>query len=261
MGAEAAAKGAEAGANAAAAAVKAGTEAGQAVAEIAAGTATGGPWGAVIMAAWSLRHTLFKILVCVCLALVFLIVMVVSLPSVMFNNVFRTDPSTAQTPASNDIADLFDEMAVAVAACVTAGYDYSLAEVERLIAEVGYDREQSMQSLINYGATSAEYDTCYVLAAYSVAMEQRGTTKQDMINKLAAVKSRMFPVTYEAKETTVTIPPEDEDDEPTEITVSYLECTIHPFDQSVILEAFNIDPSAIYNQFSITCGEAISKHD
>lgn len=78
-------------ANAAAAAVKASTEGGKAAAEIAAGTATGGPWGAVLSAAWSMRHTLFKVLVCICLALLFLVVMVVSLPSIVFNSIFGLD--------------------------------------------------------------------------------------------------------------------------------------------------------------------------
>ena len=56
---QAAVKGAEAGANAAAATVQAGVEGGKAVAEIAAGTAAGGPWGAILSAAWAMRHTLF----------------------------------------------------------------------------------------------------------------------------------------------------------------------------------------------------------
>ena len=82
---QAAKKGAEAAANAAAATVKAGVEGGKAVAEIAAGTAAGGPWGAVISAAWAMRHTLFKILVCLCLSVVFLIVMIVELPGIIIN--------------------------------------------------------------------------------------------------------------------------------------------------------------------------------
>ena len=59
---QAAAKGAEATVNSAAATIKAGVETGKAVSEIAAGTAAGGPWGAIISAAWAMRHTLFKIL-------------------------------------------------------------------------------------------------------------------------------------------------------------------------------------------------------
>ena len=257
-GAEVAAKGVEAGANAAAAAVQAGMEGGKAVAEIAAGTAAGGPWGAVISAAWAMRHTIFKVIICICLILTFLIVMVVSLPSIIFNYVFRTDPASAGVPAAHDIHVLFEEMSVAVADCVTAGYDYAFAKVEKIIADGGYDYEYSMQALINHGATSAEYDICYVLAAYSVAMEQRGTTKEDMVNKLMAVKDQMFLVTYAVKETTITVPAETEDGEDTVIEVKYIEATIHPFDQSVILTAFGIDPSAQYSQFNITNGVAIT---
>ena len=58
-------RGAEAALNAATNTVKAGIKTGKAVSEIAAGTAAGGPWGAIISAAWSMRHTLFKILVCI----------------------------------------------------------------------------------------------------------------------------------------------------------------------------------------------------
>ena len=62
---QAAAKGVEATANAATAAVQASVEGGKAAAEIAAGTAAGGPWGAILSAAWAMRHTLFKILICI----------------------------------------------------------------------------------------------------------------------------------------------------------------------------------------------------
>lgn len=41
--------------------------------------------------------------------------------------------------------------------------------------------------------------------------------------------------------------------------VKYVECTIQPFDNSVIIRAFGIDPSATYDQFKITYGEAIQK--
>lgn len=50
-------------AHAAAATVQAGS--GGAAAEVAAGSAAG-PWGAVLAAAWAMRHTLFKVLVCLC---------------------------------------------------------------------------------------------------------------------------------------------------------------------------------------------------
>lgn len=96
---QAAVKGAEAGANAAAATVQAGVEGGKAVAEIAAGTAAGGPWGAILSAAWAMRHTLFKILVCICLFFLVIIVLIVSLPSVVTNSVFGLDGSMV------DIAD------------------------------------------------------------------------------------------------------------------------------------------------------------
>lgn len=254
---QAAAKGAEATANAAAHTVQASVEGGKAVAEIAAGTASGGPVGAIIGAAWAMRHTLFKILICICLSLMFFICAIVSLPSIIFNSIFQTDPDSIDPAGATDVYVVFDEMSVAVSNCVSGGYDLALAEVERIIADGGYDYDYSMEALINYGHASADYDVCYVFAAYSASMEQKGTTKNDLVAKLNAVAGEMFPVTYEAKEIEVTVPPENEDDEPTTETVHYVECTIHPFDESVILRAFNIDTDATYSQFQISNGEAI----
>lgn len=250
----AAAEGAKATADAAAAAVKAGAEGGKAVAEIATGTAAGGPLGAIIAAAWSLRHTLFKILICVCLCLVFLITVIVSLPSIVMDYIFGTD-STSPTEGAT-ITSTYDDLSAEVSAIIQTGYDTSMAEVESIISNSGYDYNLSMESLINHAQSTAGFDTCYILAAYSASMEQKGTGKDDMISKMEAVASKMFPVTYEVKTTTKTETAAD-GSETTE-TVTYVECTIHPFDNTVITEAFNIDVNANYNQFNITYGEAIT---
>ena len=63
--------------NGAAALVQSGIKSGKAVSEIAAGTAAGGPWGAILSAAWSLRHTLFKILACLCVLLLIFVILIV----------------------------------------------------------------------------------------------------------------------------------------------------------------------------------------
>lgn len=258
----------EAAANAAAATVKAGAEAGKAVSGIAAGTAVGGPWGAVLSAAWSLRHTLFKILVFICLFLLFIIIAVVSLPSIVFNNIFRTDPSTVDPNGPTEVSANFDDLSAVVSDCIQAGYDAALAKVDQIIADGGYDYELSMQALVNNALVSADYDTCYALAAYSASMGQRGTTKADLQSKLNAVADQMYTVTYEVKEAQVPVDSgetsdgtgdssESDTEEPEMETVEYVICTIHPFDQSVILDAFGVDVDATYDQFNITYGEAI----
>ncbi|MDR0906591.1 MAG: C40 family peptidase [Oscillospiraceae bacterium] len=254
---KAAATGAEATANAAAATVKAGVEGGKAVAEIATGTASGGPVGALLAAAWSARHTLFKVLVTVCLCLVFIIVMVISLPTIIFNYIFHTDPATVDETGPTEMVAVYEEMSVTVSDCVTCGYNAARAEVERIIADGGYDYTLSTEATIDYGHVSADYDVCYILAAYSASMEQKGATKQDLKNKLDAVAAQMFAVTYVVKESTVIIPAESEDEEPTTEIVKYAECTIHPFDSSVILTAFSIDPNAPYGEFKIRTADAI----
>ena len=169
----------EAAANAAAATVKAGVEAGKAVSEIAAGTAAAGPWGAILSAAWSLRHTLFKILIFICLFLLFIVIAVVSLPSIVFNNIFRTDPSSVDPNGPTKVSTIFDDLSAVVSDCIQSGYDAALARVDQIIADGGYDYELSMQALVNNALISTDYDTCYTLAAYSASMGQRGTTKVD----------------------------------------------------------------------------------
>lgn len=247
----------------AATAVKAGIEGGKAVSGIAAGTAAGGPWGAILAAAWSMRHTLFKVLVFVSLFLLFSAVTVVSLPAIVVNSIFHTDPVSVAPDAPTDITASFDEVSATVSDCIQGGYETALDQVERIIADGGYDHDLSMEALVNNALISTDYDTCYTLAAYSASMRQRGTTKDDLKAKLDAVAGQMFAVTYAVKE--MEIEPEEsddadgegEDEKPESIIVQYAVCSIHPFNQSVILTAFSIDPSAQYDQFSITYGEAI----
>ena len=251
---QAAAKGAEATANAAAATVKAGVEGGKAVAEVAAGTAAGGPVGAVISAAWSLRHTLFKVLICICLAFVFFIVLIVSLPSIVTNNIFGLDGT--QPVEGMTLDSSYTQMEQVVSNVIEAAYQTSLSRVEQIISSGGYNYEASSDATINYAQSSAGYDTCYILAAYSASLEQQGTDPDDMTAKLNSVASDMFPVTYEVKETEQTIT--NEDGTTSVQTVQYVECTIHPFDNSVINRAFGIDPNAAYNQFGATYSEVIT---
>ena len=249
-----AAEGAKATANAAAVTVKAGVEGGKAVAEIASGTAAGGPWGAIISAAWALRHTLFKILVCICLCLVFLITLIVSLPSIIMDRIFGTD----EGPPAPDvtITQTYNDLAGVVSDVIEEGYNTSYAEARSIISNGGYDYELSMDALINHAQSSAGYDTCYILSAYSASMEQKGTSEDDMLSKMRNVADRMFPVTYIEKSDTRTV--RGEDGSETTETIKYVECTIHPFDNTVITDAFGIDLKAKYTQFNITYGEAIT---
>jgi len=175
--AQAAAKGAEATANAAAATVQAGVEGGKAVAEIAAGTAAGGPWGAIISAAWAMRHTLYKILICVCLFLTILIVLIVSLPSIVTESVFGLNGTQPDPNAT--LESSYSEMSDVVSAVIDSAYDLSLARVEEIILDGGYDYDLSMEALINHAQSSAGYDVCYILAAYSASLQQQGTTVED----------------------------------------------------------------------------------
>ena len=336
---QAAKAGAEATANTSAAVVQAGVEGGKAVAQVAAGTAVGGPWGAILSALWALRHTLFKILVFLCLLLLLFIVMIVSLPSILMNAVFGLDGTAVDMENPVTLQESYNEMSGGVSDVVDQGYNRALEKVEQIIQDGGYDYDLSMEALINYAQSSAGYDVSYILAAYSASLQQQGTSEADMVAKLEAVMDDMFPVTYEEKQQERLIPvsyttyqavtltvvtsqtqtgtidgtPQyryttesrtyyepagvQTSEEPVTTTaynpvtvslpvysdgtvtgtseatyyeaagsvtlnpeteiIRYVECTIHPFDESVIIDAFGIDEDATYDQFGITYAEAI----
>ena len=327
--------------NGAAALVQSGIKSGKAVSEIAAGTAAGGPWGAILSAAWSLRHTLFKILACLCVLLLIFVILIVSIPSVVLNGVFGLNGSIVDMDNPMSMMQSYEEMSAEVSAAVDRGYQVALERVDQLIQDGGYDYELSIESLIDEAKSASGFNAAYVLAAYSASMLQQGTSADDMTAKLDAVAEQMFPISSEEKEkervipltyttyreVTVTVvygqtfigivngqmqfrydvavrggyyepdgsittlepvtttayraedvtvpvytdgrisgttsatyyvPDGTETLTPSTETVVYLECTIHPFDQDVVLDAFGIDPDAPYDDFGITYGEAIS---
>jgi len=327
--------------NGAAALVQSGIKSGKAVSEIAAGTAAGGPWGAILTAAWSLRHTLFKILACLCVLLLIFVILIVSIPSVVLNGVFGLNGSIVDMDNPMSMMQSYEEMSAEVSAAVNRGYQVALDRVDQLIQDGGYDYEMSIESLIDEAKSASGFNAAYVLAAYSASMLQQGTSADDMTAKLDAVAEQMFPISSEEKEkervipltyttyqeVTVTVvygqtfigivngqmqfrydvavrggyyepdgsvttlepvtttayraedvtvpvytdgrisgttsatyyvPDGTETLTPSTETVVYLECTIHPFDQDVVLDAFGIDPDAPYDNFGITYGEAIS---
>lgn len=327
--------------NRAAALVQSGIKSGKAVSEIAAGTAAGGPWGAILSAAWSLRHTLFKILACLCVLLLIFVILIVSIPSVVLNGVFGLNGSIVDMDNPMSMMQSYEEMSAEVSAAVDRGYQVALERVDQLIQDGGYDYELSIESLIDEAKSASGFNAAYVLAAYSASMLQQGTSADDMTAKLDAVAEQMFPISSEEKEkervipltyttyreVTVTVvygqtfigivngqmqfrydvavrggyyepdgsittlepvtttayraedvtvpvytdgrisgttsatyyvPDGTETLTPSTETVVYLECTIHPFDQDVVLDAFGIDPDAPYDNFGITYGEAIS---
>lgn len=262
-GAKTAAAGTAVGAaNSSAALVKAGVEGGKAVSEIAAGTAAGGPWGAVLSAAWSLRHTLYKILVCICLFFLILIILLTSLPTIVTNQVFGLNG--ADMTDSLTLSQSMTRLSGVVADTLEAAHQAALDRVNDLITEGGYDQELSQEAMDDQAGDSS-YDVAYVLCAYSVSMEQLGTSEEDMARKLSNLADKLFSVTYDVKTAEVQLEQdtsseeeESSSDSPQTQTVSYLAATIHPLNQDAILEAFGLDPSASYGGLSLTCGEAVT---
>lgn len=246
---KAAAKGAEqATKTAAGAAVNAGVKTGKAVASVAKGAAAGGPWGAIAGAAWAFKDTLLKIVVSVSMAVIFFVVAIISLPSAIINNI------TEKTGIS-DFIESYNDLKSGVLEVIETGYKYSLGYVVDLITDGGYNYDRSMDATQDNSNHTSGFDPAYIIAAYSVSMMQENADKQDMLDKLGAVSMLMFPVTHVVHEV------EEFFEDPLGYIVSlftrYVECIIHPFDNSVILLAFGIDKNEQYSDFNITVGEAI----
>ena len=137
-----------------------------------------------------------------CLSVVFLIVMIVELPGIIINKALGLDGNEPTV----SITEIYENLSETVSDIVHAGYDASMAEVERLISDGGYDRELSMNALINYAQSSAGYDTAYILSAYSTSVEQLSNDPDDMQKKLDGVTANMFPVTSVERENEVITP-------------------------------------------------------
>ena len=249
---ESAKKGAEAAANAAAHTVKAGAKVGKAASEIAAGTAVGGPWGAIISAAWSMRHTLFKILVCICLAVLFIVITVVALPDILIQNIKNVfNPNEQQ---SSVVEASYADLAAIVTASVDQGHRMADAEIKRMIADGGYDRELSLANVTDLSAETRNHDICCILAAYSVAADRNEISRENLIYRLSQATDCMFPIQYEVRARQITVT-EGENQE--ERTVYYLVSTIESFQIKTIYDALLIDPDAAYGDTGMTYGEII----
>ena len=222
-------------ANAAASTVNAGVKAGKAVAGIAKGAAIGGPWGAVISAAWSLRNTLFKILICVCIFVLILIITIVSLPSIVFGGI----------SGKNSFLDSYDDLSVSINNTINDAYDSTLERIVDSLTGSAFDLVLSLANIVDNTRKEQVYDVCYILASYSVSMNQQNTSKGNLLEKMNSVSDRMFPVSYE--ERTLQRKVVNSLGEVLFETVNYLVCTISPFDDSVILDAFNLDLDAEYS--------------
>lgn len=107
-----------------------------------------------------MRHTLFKILVCICLFFLVIIVLIVSLPSVVTNSVFGLDGSMVDMENPTTLLESYNDLAADISAVVEKGYDAALAKVEQIIEDGGYDYDLSMDALINYaqGSAPGEYN-------------------------------------------------------------------------------------------------------
>lgn len=256
-------QGADATARTAAVTVKAGAETGKAVGKIAAGTASGAPWGAAIMAAlsiaWSMRHTLFKILICVCLVLVIFIACIVSLPNIIFQNI--TDMfgdmfgfGQEETVDINTFDAAYGDLAQATELSVQSSYAQAVKRARGIISDEKYDQELSRGDFSSSLDPAFDYDVAHFLAAYSVAMGQNGTSKANFLSRLDGASDKLFSVVATEKTAEVT---RKVDGEEKTFTVTYVVCTIEFYNRNTILDIFSINKDAEYQNYGMTCGEYV----
>ena len=222
-------------ATAATSTVKAGVKAWKAVAGISSATAAGGPWGAIVSAAWSLRHTIYKILICVCMFVLVVIITIVSLPSMFFNTMF----------GDKSFYESYHKLSISINNTINDAYKTTFERIIDGLTGSVFDLTLSIANIVDNTVKDAKYDVCYILASYSVSMHQKGMSESNLLEKISSVSNEMFPVSYEERtmERTVFGTVGDIIIE----TVTYLVCTISPFNESVLLEAFNLDLDAEYS--------------
>ena len=238
---------------------KVGVEAGKVVSKVAAGTATGGPWGAAIMAAlsiaWSMRHTLFKILICICLVIVIFIACIISLPNIIFQNI--TDMfgiGQEETIDINTFDEAYKDLARATELSVQSSYAMAVKQAREIISSDKYDQKLSRCDFNSSLDSSFDYDVAHFLAAYSVSMGQTGTNKSDFLSKLDGAADKLFTVV--ATEKTVEVTRKVEGGEKT-FTVTYVVCTIEFYNRATIFDIFSVDKDTEYKNYGITKGEYV----
>lgn len=260
---QAAVQGTDAAVKATSAMAKAGVEAGKAVSKVAAGTAAGGPWGAAIMAAlsvaWAMRHTLFKILICVCLVLVIFIACIVSLPNIIFQNI--TDMfgdmfgfGQEETVDINTFDAAYEDLAQATELSVQSSYAQAVKRARGIISDEKYDQELSRGDFSSSLDPAFDYDVAHFLAAYSVAMGQNGTSKANFLSRLDGASDKLFSVVATEKTAEVT---RKVDGEEKTFTVTYVVCTIEFYNRNTILDIFSINKDSEYQNYGMTCGEYV----
>ena len=125
-----------------------------------------------------------------------MIVLLTSLPTIVTNQVFGLNGADMANPLT--LSQSMTRLSGVVADTLEAAHQAALEQVNDLITEGGYDQELSLEALDDQAGDSS-YDVAYVLCAYSVSMEQLGTSEEDMVRKLSNLADKLFLVTYEVK--------------------------------------------------------------
>lgn len=233
-------------ANAAAASVSAGVKTGKAVANIAKGMALGGPWGAIISAAWSMRNTIFKIIVVICLVLLILIVAALSMPLFILDKLFGTSQNEY-----SDYGEAYNDAASQINQVIDDGYNLAYFTAEQIILNGGYDLGLSLIAKKDYDKNEKIH---YILSAYSVSVNYDEQNFSDLLLKLKAVKDEMFSISVIEKTESMLIDSASLEYE----NVAYLECELS-FNDTAVLNGFSVDPNEKYMDSDITKGEMMDE--
>lgn len=187
--------------------VKGAAKTGSSAAHAAIGAATGGA-GALVMALWDFKDVIPKIFVTFLLITVIIIAPVAALPRLITNKLFGLDDTEKENKPTQSLSEIYSEYMDEVNSIISEAHQDALDSVNSEIESAsGINVELSKQNINDLGATSANYDVSYVLACYSISMENgSGVSFDDFVSKLKNKKSSMFTTSYTTQTTTEIVP-------------------------------------------------------
>ncbi len=235
-------------------AVKTGVKAGKAVAEIAAGTASGGPWGAVASILWSLKDVIIKILVgiwtVVSIILIIAVLVIVLLPNIIIQDI-RDNFFDVETVEVNALEASYLGLTSDIEECVILAYQKAKQKGRDTLLDEKYDSELSEECFSEELGKNFNYEYAYILAIYSISMEQSGTSREHLLSILDNSHDKLFYVNVTEKNVQKPI---EQDGNTVLQTVTYAICNIEPYSKDTLFDIFGVDKDGEYKNYGITCG-------
>lgn len=233
--------------------VKTGVEAGKTIVEITAGTVSGGPWGALASILWTLKDVIIKILVgiYVAISIILLAVILVKilLPAIVIQDI-RDNYSETKSTEGNVLEMSYSGLAADIEESINIAYQKAKQKGRETLSDGKYDSELSEECFAEEIGETFNYEYAYILAIYSISMEQSGTSREHLFSILNDSHDKLFYVTVTEKNVQKLI---EQDGNTVMQTVTYALCNIEPYSKDTLFEIFGVDKDSEYKNYGITC--------